>query len=153
MKKRLLVIGIITGLIITLIFGFNVSGEKDSFNEPDSFYKVRGQVQIYSSNYGGGYLEWHPILSVIGDTDQLTITYALLFPGHGLEGDIEAYAQIYNPEHTWKSQKFSELIVEITRFGWASQYVIADGHIFNFPEVTSDNIVSSGYVTFKVPID
>lgn len=120
--------------------------------EPASFAKVRSRIAVYSPSYGGGYLEWYKLLAIVGDTDQMTVTYALPFAGRGMEGDIEAFAQIYNPENTWRRQSFHEVIIEITRMGWNGLDIKADGQRYIFPSVFSDGVVTEGYVTFRMPL-
>ena len=124
-----------------------------SADEPALFKKVREKVSIWSSSYGGAFLNWEKIRSVVGDTDQMTVTYLLVSPDHGMLQDIEGIAQIYNPENTWKRQNFDELIIEIGRLGWDEQIIEThNGRRWLFPKVNADNIEQLGYLTFRIPI-
>lgn len=147
MKRCLVLVGILLVVVLALS-SLGLVGQR---NEPDSFRQARSKVKVYSTNYGGGYLEWYPTLSVYSENDQLTVSYLLIFPGRGMQGDIEGFAQIYNPEGTWRNQSYKELIFEVARFGWCPETVTVNNQTFNFPRVTQDNLVSGGYLTFRVP--
>jgi hypothetical protein len=109
-----------------------------------------GGIQIHSTSYGGGNLEWYPIKAVVGDTDQMTVTYLLVFPGHGINGDIEGVAQLYNPPNTWTARNYKEYILEFSRLGWDAVTLTVDGKTFEFPQVMADDIVSPGYLTIRL---
>lgn len=127
--------------------------------EPLPIRKAREKIAVWVDNYGGGMAEWYPIRSLYsgpdadhGDTDQYIVTYALIAPGRGFNGDIEAIAEIYNPEFTWHNQSYTEMIVELARFTWAAMTVTVGGKRFDFSRVNSDDLIVPGYVTFRISI-
>ena len=149
----------VAGGLAGYFFGHRSSGELPTATEPDLFKTVRARVKIWATSYGGGYLEWYPIKKVYSENDQMTVTYALIFPGRGLEGDIEAFAQIYNPgkdenpSNSWANQTFSELVFEIARFGWAEMTILVDSNSIGvFPQVSQDGVIAPGYVTVRLGI-
>jgi len=84
-------------------------------------------------------LSLHPVLSA---PSPAATTYLLVtpMPTYAIEGIMEVWR--FEAEQVW--------VVEIARLCWGK--LIADGHgkHFEFPEVTSDNVVSPGYVSFRV---
>lgn len=76
---------------------------------------------------------------------QTTFTYWLFQNGKGINGDVEAFVEIYN-----KPNRTDLYIVEVTRNCWNELTVFLDDSIVTvFPTVTN-NTLSLGYITFEV---
>jgi hypothetical protein len=78
--------------------------------------------------------------------NQTTINYQVFQHGKGTRGDIEAFVEIYNvPDET------NLFVVEVARNCWNELTVYLDVSIKAvFPTVTEDNVLSLGYITFRV---
>jgi len=80
----------------------------------------------------------------------------LLCPGKGIQGDIDAFIEIFNPADTnWSQQEtIKEMMIEYARFGFAKQKIeLRDGTVHEFPEVTGENVKHIGYITSRVEVD
>jgi hypothetical protein len=128
-------------------------------NEPNKHKQAREQITVKSSSYHPDEtLEWYLIrVSPSGaPLDMVTCTYVLLCPGKGIQGDIDAYIEIFNPANTqWSKQEtIEEMVIEYARFGFAKQKIeLRDGRVFEFPEVTGEDVKQIGYLTFRVGVD
>jgi len=146
-------IGLISiGIVCLLIGGYLYEGW---FNkEPLEHQTIRNQIQVYSQTYSNDPLEWYPLRTVYSkELGQMTTTYWLFSKGKQTKGDIAAFVEIYNPEDTsWNKRNFSEMIVEFTRFDWATTTIITPTQSFSLPQVTQDNSPSLGYLTFRVTL-
>lgn len=122
-------------------------------SEPEQWRVAKSQIKVWSYNYGGTYLEWYPLLSPLNELGQLTVTYALEHPGRGLNGDIGAFAALYNP---WGSDirkgDFSELVLEFTRFAWLPIELITPNFSYKFPQQKYDYNPIISYVTCRIPV-
>lgn len=79
------------------------------------------------------------------DYFQTTVDYWVFQAGQGMDGDIEAWVEIYN-----KPDNSTAFIVEVARFCWYELTVSYDGiEKCFFPKITNDT-VSLGYCTFQV---
>jgi hypothetical protein len=78
--------------------------------------------------------------------NQTTINYQVFQHGKETRGDIEAFVEIYNvPDET------NLFVVEVARNCWNELTVYLDVSIKAvFPTVTEDNVLSLGYITFRV---
>ena len=80
-----------------------------------------------------------------GDYFQTTVDYWVFQDGQGMNGDIEAWVEIYN-----KPDNSTAFIVEVARFCWYELTVSYDGiEKCVFPKITNDTL-SLGYCTFEV---
>ncbi len=128
-------------------------------NEPNKHKKAREEITVKSSSYHPNEtLEWYLIrVSPSGaPLDMVTCTYLLLCPGKGIQGDIDAYIEIFNPANTqWsKEETIKEMMIEYARFGFAEQKIeLQDGRVFEFPEVTGEDVKQTGYLTFRAEVD
>lgn len=128
-------------------------------NEPNKHKQAREQITVKSSSYHPNEtLEWYLIrVSPSGaPLDMVTCTYVLLCPGKGIQGDIDAYIEIFNPANTqWSKQEtIKEMMIEYARFGFAKQKIeLQDGTVHEFPEITGEDIKQTGYLTFRVEVD
>ena len=128
-------------------------------NEPNKHKQAREQITVKSSSYHPDEtLEWYLIrVSPSGAPyDMVTCTYVLLCPGKGIQGDIDAYIEIFNPANTqWSKQEtIKEMVIEYARFGFAKQKIeLQDGTVHEFPEITGEDIKQTGYLTFRVEVD
>jgi len=128
-------------------------------NEPNKHKQAREQITVKSSSYHPDEtLEWYLIrVSPSGaPLDMVTCTYVLLCPGKGIQGDIDAFIEIFNPANTsWSKQEtIKEMMIEYARFGFAEQKIeLQDGKVFEFPEVTEEDVKQIGYLTSKVEVD
>lgn len=79
------------------------------------------------------------------DYFQTTVDYWVFQDGQGMNGDIEAWVEIYN-----KPDNSTAFIVEVSRFCWHELTVSYDGIVkCVFPKITNDTL-SLGYSTFEV---
>lgn len=128
-------------------------------NEPNKHKQAREQITVKSSSYHPNEtLEWYLIrVSPSGaPLDMVTCTYVLLCPGKGIQGDIDAYIEIFNPANTqWSKQEtIKEMVIEYARFGFAKQKIeLRDGTVYEFLEVTGEDTKQIGYITFRVEVD
>ena len=128
-------------------------------NEPNKHKQAREQITVKSSSYHPNEtLEWYLIrVSPSGaPLDMVTCTYALLCLGKGIQGDIDAYIEIFNPANTnWSQQEtIKEMMIEYARFGFAEQKIeLRNGTVHEFSEVTGENVKHIGYITFRVEVD
>ena len=86
----------------------------------------------------------------------VTCTYVLLCPGKEIQGDIDAFIEIFNPADTnWSEQETTkEMMIEYARFGFAEQKIeLQNGTVYEFPEVTDENAKQTGYITFRVEVN
>ena len=102
-------------------------------------------------------MEWHlvRVSPSAQPLDMVTCTYILLPPGKAVQGDIDAFVEIFNPDTTrWSyNTTVHEMVVEYARFGFANQTLeLEDGRIFMFPEVAGENLFHNGYLTFRVNV-
>ena len=127
-------------------------------DEPNKHKQAREQITVKSSSYDPNEtLEWYLIrVSPSGPPlDMVTCTYVLLYPGKGIQGDIDAFIEIFNPANTnWSEQEtIGEMMIEYARFGFAEQKIeLRDGRVFPFQEVTDENVTYIGYITFRVEV-
>ena len=128
-------------------------------NEPNKHKQAREQITVKSSSYHPDEtLEWYLIrVSPSGaPLDMVTCTYVLLCPGKGIQGDIDAFIEIFNPADTnWSKQEtIKEMMIEYARFGFAKQKIeLRDGTVYEFPEVTGEDVKHIGYLTSRVEVD
>ena len=79
------------------------------------------------------------------DYFQTTVDYWVFQDGQGMNGDIEAWVEIYN-----KPNNSTAFVVEVARFCWYELTVSYDGiEKCVFPKITNDTL-SLGYRTFEV---
>lgn len=79
------------------------------------------------------------------DYFQTTVDYWVFQDGQGMNGDIEAWVEIYN-----KPDNSTAFVVEVARFCWYELTVSYDGiKKCVFPKITNDTL-SLGYRTFEV---
>jgi len=128
-------------------------------NEPNKHKQAREQITVKSSSYlPNETLEWYLIrVSPSGaPLDMVTCTYVLLCPGKEIQGDIDAFIEIFNPADTnWSEQETTkEMMIEYARFGFAEQKIeLQNGTVYEFPEVTDENAKQTGYITFRVEVN
>ncbi len=80
------------------------------------------------------------------DKKQTTVNYWVFQNGQQEHGDIEAYVEIYNDP-----SKPGEYVVEVARNCWYELTIYLDGNpVKVFPRVEGNNILSPGYMTFRV---
>jgi len=128
--------------------------------EPLKHKQAREQITAKSSSYHPDQvMEWYLIrVSPSGDPstlDMVTCTYILLPPGKEVQGDIDAFVEIFNPDTTrWENQAtINEMVVEYARFGFANQKIeLQDGRVFEFPEIVGEDIKQIGYLTFRIKV-
>ena len=146
-----------TGLVVVVLKP-SESIPMSMTEEPDKHRQVREQITVFSKSWGGGYLEWYLVRMMPSSEplDQLTCMYFLIFPGLDWKGDIEGIMEIYNREEDeWsKPETVKKMVCEYTRLTWAEQQIkLSDGRIFEMPQVTEDEEVTEGYVTFRVDVE
>jgi hypothetical protein len=77
---------------------------------------------------------------------QTTINYQVFQHGKETRGDIEAFVEIYNVR-----DETNLFVVEVARNCWNELTVYLDGSVKTvFPNVTEDDVLSLGYITFRV---
>jgi hypothetical protein len=128
-------------------------------NEPNKHKQAREQITVESSSYHPDEtLEWHLIrVSPSGAPyDMVTCTYVLLCSGKGIQGDIDAFIEIFNPADTnWSEQEtIKEMMIEYARFGFAKQKIeLQNSKVYEFPEVKGEDVKQVGYITFRVEVN
>jgi hypothetical protein len=79
---------------------------------------------------------------------QTTINYQVFQHGKETRGDIEEFVEIYNDE-----KDAGVFVVEVARNCWNELTVYLDGSVkVVFPTVASNDVVSLGYITFRIGI-
>jgi hypothetical protein len=130
---------------------FNAAPVQFSAWELQAWGGVKDRVTVYNADpefTGNRVLQWISMRnSSSGDYYQKSMEYLCFWEGQGANGEWEAVVSIYNvPDSN------STFVVEVSRFTWHELQVKLDGDVVaNFPQVTNDT-VSLGYCTFRVPL-
>lgn len=113
------------------------------------FDDIVSRVQIFnpSPDYTGvRELEWYVLRNASShEYYQKTVNYWCFQSGRGLDGDIDAFVEIYNvPNDT------GTFVVEIARnTWWALDVYLDDVLVYQFPQM-SENGNALGYCTFEI---
>ncbi len=118
--------------------------------ELQKWTSVKNRVTVYNADpvfTGNRVLQWISMRnSSSGDYYQKSMEYLCFWEGQGANGEWEAVVSIYNLPNSE-----GDFVVEVARFTWHSLDVLLDGEVkASFPEVSEDDVVSGGYLTFHV---
>ena len=126
--------------------------------EPEDYKAIRNSitVRVYVSLLDQWEtLRWIPFLSVKSDDmDMLTVSYACVRPGKGINGDIEGWAQIANSaDSNYSKRDYDKLGIEYTRMGWDKQEFILPWETLDIPGATADGVATPGYLTVWMDLE
>jgi hypothetical protein len=81
------------------------------------------------------------------DYVQQSVDYYAYEHGQGEHGDINALIEIYNCPND-----YANFVVEVSRLAWCEMTVSYNGTVICvFPEVSENDVMKLGYITFEVP--
>lgn len=151
-KKGLAILLVLSISTIAVVTGLFFVAPKKHFPLYEEIYEIKDRLLINITDpsfpsTGIRECEWYELREEDSrDYFQTTVNFWVFQTGQGLDGDIEAFVEIYN-----KPDQTDVFVVEVARNCWNELTVSLDGvPVIEFPRIT-ENVLSLGYQTIEVP--